>query len=340
MGESTRRIALVGSWADAIDDRRSVAAELAVAWGSVDHVSVFADAPSSMHDRLTTLGVSRWPEGAFGCHFTRDDFDHAVVMLGARLDSILALGRSADEGCHVWLQDDVVDVDGSPIDAPDYWLADVIASARSVIVGSDWVAGVVRRLSPEGPPVLVMPPAHPHVDPVVDTPHRTVVVVSDDDAVHQYLADLWSHDASVHIVRLDDTEMTSDVREARLLSTRAAVKIRSSERGYASTTVTHMTARGIPTITNLTAHAPFAGDDLVASGLLVVDHDDQMLDRVVAALTPILDDDRLWLAASTAAKATAARWTWADAADVLSQWIGVVDDLEPSTVRVVGAVAP
>jgi hypothetical protein len=100
-----------------------------------------------------------------------------------------------------------------------------------------------------------------------------------------------------------------------------------------------MTARGIPTITNLTAHAPFAGDDLVATGLVVVDRD-QTLDRIVEAITPILDDDRQWLMASTAAKATASSWTWVDAADVLAQWIDVVDGLDPSTVHVVGAVAP
>ena len=338
MGKSVRRVALVGSWADAIDDRRSVAGELAAAWSNDDRISVFADAAPRIREHLASRGVSCWPEGAFGRHFARHEFDHAILMLGARLDSILALGRAADEGCHVWLQDDVVDIDGSPIDAPADWLADVIASARSVIVGSDWVAGVVRRLSSDGPPVLVMPPAHPNVDPVVDTPERSVIVVGDDEKIRR-VTEMLTSDESIRVTRLD-TDMTPEERTTRLLSARAAVKIRSSERGHASTTVTHMTARGIPTITNLTAHSPFAGDDLVTSGLVVVDHDDRILTRVMSLLGPILDDDRQWLAASTAAKATAARWTWADAADVLAQWIDVVDGLDPSTVRVVGAVAP
>lgn len=337
MNASPSTVALVGSWADAIDDRRAVAAELALAWSRESaRVSVFADASPSMREQLAANGVACWPEGAFGRHFTRDEFDHAVVMIGPRFDSVLSLGRSADEGCHVWLQDDVVDSDGFPIDAPDGWLADVIDSARSIIVGSDWLAGRVRRMSPDGPPVLVMPPAHPLADPVVDPPSRTIAVVGGDDSVHAYLADALS----AQVIVLDDDAMTLDVRVAGVLSFRAGVEIRTAERGFASTTVTHMMARGIPTITTLGAHAPFAASALAESGLVVLDQDADLGQQLVGALGPILDDDREWLAASTAAKATAASWTWTDAADVLSQWIGAVDGLEPSTVRVVGAVAP
>lgn len=325
-------VALVGSWADVIDDRRTVAVELGVAWSGAARVSVFADASPSMHEQLVASGVVCWPEGAFGRHFTRHDFDHTVLMIGPRFDSVLALGRSADEGCHVWLQDDVVDSDGFPIDAPDDWFADVIASARSIVVGSDWLAGRVRRVSPEGPPVLVMPPAHPLVEPVIDPPSRTIAVVGGDDSVCQYLAD----ELSVNLVRLDNPEMPPSLREARVLSSRAGVEIRTTERGFASTTVTHMMARGIPTITNLTAHAPFAGGALPTTGLVVADE----ITEIAEQLRPVLDDDRVWLEASTAAKSTAASWTWSDAADVLAQWITVVDELEPSTVRVVGAVAP
>jgi hypothetical protein len=334
MTESMRRIALVGSWADAVDDRRSVAAELAVAWSAHDRVTLFADASTELRDQITARGTKCWPEGAFGRHFTHEEFDHVIVMIGARLDSILALARSADDGAHVWLQDSVLEVDDAPIDAPAEWLTEVLSAARSVIVGSDRAAGVVRRLSPDGPPVLVMPPAHPAVAPIVDTPDRTVVVVGDAEGAHQYLED----ELSVYVVRFDDVDMTADARETRLLSARAAIEFRASERGYASTTVTHMTARGIPTITNLSAHAPFAGD-LTSRGLVVIENDDDFA-RLAAVITPILDDDRQWLAASTAAKGTAASWTWADAADVLAQWIEAVDALEPSTVRVVGAVAP
>ena len=329
----TANIALVGSWADAVDDRRSIAAELASVWPNVsDRISIFGDMPPAMRDHVASIGVHGWPEGAFGRHFMAHDFDHAVLAIGSRLDSLLALGRSADAGCHVWLQSDVVDAEEFPIDAPDGWFVDVIAAARSVIVGSDWLAGVVRNVSPDGPPVLVMPPAHPTVTPIVETPGR-VIVVSGDDEVFTYLADALS----VSVVRLDDADMTPSVREARLLSARAGVEIRTQERGFASTTVTHMTARGIPTITTLGAHAPLASRSLSATGLVVLD-DDVDLDHLIAHLTPILDDDREWLTASTAAKATAASWTWADAADVLAQWMETVDDLDPSTVRVVGAV--
>ena len=248
---------------------------------------------------------------------------------------MLALARSADEGCHVWLQHDVVDVDGVPIDAPDGWLRDVIASARSVIVGSDWLAGVVRRLSPDGPPVLVMPPAHPTVDPIVEPPGRTIGLVGGDESLHRNLSDTLS----AHIVRLQGDDMTSDAQEARLLSLRAGVEIRTTERGFASTTVTHMMARGIPTVTNLDAHSAFASSSLSETGLVVVGQDEDLGRQLVAALRPILDDDREWLTASTAAKATASSWTWRDAADVLAQWISTVDTLAGSTVRVIGSVA-
>jgi hypothetical protein len=325
-------IALVGSWADAVDERRSLAAELADSWPSGSaRVSVFADTTDQQRARL--VGVRIWPEGAFGGHFTRDEFDHVVLMIGARLDSILALARSADAGCHVWLQHNVVDTDGAPIDAPADWLPDVIASARSIIVGSDRLAGVVRQIAPDGPPILVMPPAYPNVSPVVDTPERVIAIAGGDESVHQYLADTLS----ATLFSIDDQSVTSGVRERRLLSARAGVEVRTNERGFVSTTVTHMMACGIPTITDLAAHGPFAGKALADTGLVVVDSDE--LDTIADALRPVLDDDRKWLEASTAAKATSASWTWSDAADVLAQWIVVVDSLPRSTVRVVGAVA-
>lgn len=256
-------------------------------------------------------------------------------MIGPRFDSLLALAHAADEGCHVWLQDDVVDSDEFPIDAPDGWLFDVVTSARSVIVGSDWLAGTVRRVAPDGPPVLVMPPAHPMVDPIVEPPGRIIGLVGGDESLHRNLADTLS----AHIVRLGDGDMTWNVQEARLLSLRAGVEIRTNERGFASTTVTHMMARGIPMATNLDAHTAFASPSLSETGLVVIDQVEDIGEQLVGVLRPILDDDREWLTASTAAKSTATSWTWSDAADVLSQWITVVDDLEPSTVRVVGAVA-
>jgi hypothetical protein len=331
---TTSTVALVGSWADVVDRRRSVAGEIAVSWPTDrGRVSVFG--PTNVEQRvwLDHNHVKIWPEGAFGRHFTRDEFDHAVLMLGPRYESVLALAGSSDHGCHVWLQHDVVDVDDSPIDAPHDWLSDMIGVARSVIVGSDWLAGVVRRIARDGPPVLVMPPAHPVVDPIVETPNRVVVVVGGDAEVGQYL----SESLAAEIIFLDD-EMTPDVTEARLLSARAGVEIRTHERGFASTTVTHMMARGIPTITSLDAHAPFA-DALSTAGLVVVEDSDDIVSSVVEVLRPILDDDRAWLAASTAAKTTAASWTWNDAAGVLAEWIHVVDDLDPSTVRVIGAIA-
>lgn len=339
MTVSSSTVALVGSWLDLIDDRRSATTELALAWShDATRVSVFTDATPTIREELAACGVTCWPEGAFGRHFAHHEFDHAVVMIGPRLDSVLALARSADEGSHVWLQHDVVDSDGFPIDAPDGWLVDVIASARSVIVGSDWLAGVVRRLSPDGPPVLVMPPAHPVVEPIIETPDRSITLIGGGERVHQYLADTLS----THIIRLDVDDMTSSVREPRVLSTRAGVEIRTNERGFASTTVTHMMARGIPTITNLDAHSAFASGALATSGLVIVDGDERSNDEIGATLVellrPVLDDDREWLAASTAAKATAASWTWSDAADVLAQWMSAVDELEPSTVRVVGSV--
>lgn len=332
---TTPTVALVGSWSDDIDDRRSMAAELAAVWPTeLGEVAVFADADAQQRDELRRRSVPIWPEGAFGRHFHCDEFDHVFLMIGARLESILALARSIDEGSHVWLQHDVIDSDGFPVDAPTDWLIEVIGSARSVIVGSDGLAGLVRRMAPDGPPVLVLPPAHRIADPIVDTPDR-VVVFAGDDEVHEYL----TQHLRATIVRLDDSTVTPDVRMTRLLSARAGVDIRTTERGLASTTVTHMMAHGIPTITDLGAHAPFATSD-GATGLFVVDGDrDDVARRVVDVVRPILDDDRIWLEASTAAKIAASSWTWFDVADVLAQWTSVVDSLPRSTVRVVGAVA-
>lgn len=336
MSDSSHRVALVGSWVDAIDDRRSVAAELAVAWPRrSDTLVVFADASADIASEMARSGVARWPEGAFGRHHSHDEFDHVVLMVGPRLESLLALGRSADSGSHVWLQDDVVDRDVFPIDAPSNWLVDVIASARSLVVGSDWLAGVVRRISPDGPPVLVMPPAYPNLEPIADIPSRVVALIGGDDDLHRFLGDRLS----ATVVRLDDTDVTPSVRESRVLSARAGVEIGTTERGFASTTLTHMMARGVPMITTLGAHASFAADISTSTGLVVVDRGDDLGERLIEHLAPILDDDRHWLAASTAAKTTAASWTWNDAADVLSQWISSVDALVPSTVRIVGATA-
>ena len=337
MSEEASTIALVGSWSGAGVDRRATAAELARGWPSTGRpVSVFADLDAATQRELRAMSIRCWPEGTFGRHVVSGDFDHAVLMLGPRFESLLALARAADHGCHVWLQNDVVDCDESPIDAPVDWLVDMIGSARSVIVGSDWLAGVVRRLSPTGPPVLVMPPAHPIVAPIVETPGRVIAVAGGDDEVREYLSGALSAD----IVFVDD-HMTSDVISARLLSARAGVEIRTHERGFASTTVTHMMARGLPTITTLGAHSPFASS-LTTTGLVVIDDagdSGDLLADIAELLRPILDDDRHWLEASTAAKTTAASWNWVDAAGVLSQWIHTADDLEPSTVRVVGAVA-
>lgn len=338
MTTSVPTVALVGSWVHPLDGRRSTAGELAAAWNHGDaRLSVFADVDPVTRERLAEHRVTCWPEGAFGRHFGSHEFDHVVLMIASRLDSILALGRAADAGCHVWLQDDVVDDDTFPIDAPTDWLTDVIGAARSVIVGSDHLAGVVRRVAPSGPPILVMPPAFPSPEPIVDVPGRVLALVGGDDSVRAYLADALS----VSIVALDDDQETPDVRERRVLSARAGVEIRTPERGFASTTVTHMMARGVPTITTLGAHSPFATSELAANGLVVLDdvEHDELTARIVDHLRPILDDDREWLVASAAAKATASGWTWTDAADVLAQWIDSVDHLEPSTVRVVGAVA-
>lgn len=331
-------VALVGSWADPFGERHGTAVELGMAWPSPSRVTVFAATRAAERERLSTRGVSCWPEGAFGRHFGVDEFDHVVLAIGSRLDSVVSLARTADNGCHVWLQDDALHTEGLPVDAPDDWLSDVVASARSLIVGSDWLAGVVRRLAPDGPPILVLPPAHPVVASIADVPGRTIALIGGDESVRRYLAD----ELSAHVVRLDDG-VTPDVVEARVLSARAGVEIRTSQRGFASTAVTHMMARGVPTITTLAAHAPFAADDLDSTGLVVIDAHDDSVDDLVARLAhhvrPVLDDDRAWLGASTAAKTTAASWTWSDAADVLGQWVDSADALPRSTVRVVGAVA-
>ena len=82
--------------------------------------------------------------------------------------------------------------------------------------------------------------------------------------------------------------MASEDRDARLLSLRAGVEIRATERGFASTTVTHMMARGIPTLTNLDAHSVFAAPSLSRTGLSVIDQGEDLDRRLVEFLQPIL----------------------------------------------------
>ncbi|MGA1032017.1 MAG: hypothetical protein ACO3US_06235, partial [Ilumatobacteraceae bacterium] len=80
------------------------------------------------------------------------------------------------------------------------------------------------------------------VTPVVDTPDRVIAIAGGDGEVHRCLTE------TLHatLVSIDDTSVTPDVREVRLLSARAGVEFHTTERGMASTTVTHMMARGIP----------------------------------------------------------------------------------------------
>ncbi len=90
-----------------------------------------------------------------------------------------------------------------------------------------------------------------------------------------------------------------------------------------SAAITDLVAHGIPTVTTLVTAGPSS------PGLTVTE---PTVDALVAAITPLLDDDA-WAAASADAIARARSWTFDDVATALLAWLDDVDDLDPTTIR-------
>jgi glycosyltransferase involved in cell wall biosynthesis len=248
--------------------------------------------------------------------------------------------------------------EGDLLDAPRFdelgvtLLGETLDSARSVIVTTSAAAGTVRRLRPDGPPVLVLPLGHPPVirpDGLPSTPELVAVgwlasnknptlavdvlalldpsvtltfvgpSAGDTTAeVARYAAALGVADRVTFTGRLDDDRYAATIARGRV-----GLQLRTSHRGEMSAAITDLLARGVPTVTTLTTAAP------ASAGLTVVE---PVAASIAAGIRPLLDDDT-WTAASNDAIARAEAWTFDDVAAALVAWLDEVDDLPPSTVR-------
>lgn len=94
----------------------------------------------------------RWPVRALGRYLKPWDFDHIVAVLGPAPQHMATSELARVVPCHLWLHDEaMVGVRfGANLQA--------LEIARSVIVGSDEAAALVRRASDRPVPVLVVSP--------------------------------------------------------------------------------------------------------------------------------------------------------------------------------------
>ena len=330
-------------------------------WDVDDVVAVLGSSP---HHVATVELVGRVP-----CHV----WLHEASLVGVHL------GLAHASGSERWAVDRVREVaiaaessdvlatlsDSDLLDAPLLdglgvtLLRPVLDRARSVIVSSDRAAATVRRLRPDGPPLLVLPLASPAVDVARRTPPAAggLVVVGwlaankaplvALDVLDQLSSD---HDATLTFVgpttdeaadavesaarRLGLTDRVTisgrvddETYRARLLDARVGVQLRAGDRGEMSAAVVDLLAHGVPTVTNLSTAGPSS------PGLRVVDLD---VDALVAAISTLLTDDAAWVLASADALSRAAAWTFDDVARELLRWLDDVDDLDPATIRRVG----
>jgi glycosyltransferase involved in cell wall biosynthesis len=248
--------------------------------------------------------------------------------------------------------------EGDLLDAPRFdelgvtLLGETLDSARSVIVTTSAAVDTVRRLRPDGPPVLVLPLGHPPVIRPDGLPSKPELVAvgwlasnknptlavdvlalldpsvtltfvgpsaGDTTAeVTRYAAALGVADRVTFTGRLDDDRYAATIARGRV-----GLQLRTSHRGEMSAAITDLLARGVPTVTTLATAAP------ASAGLTVVE---PVAASIAAGIRPLLDDDT-WTAASKDAIARAEAWTFDDVAAALVAWLDQVDDLPPSTVR-------
>ena len=212
-------------------------------------------------------------------------------------------------------------------------LGETLDRARSVIVSSRQAADTVRRLRPDGPPVLVLPLGHGATVEPARTPARGDIVAVGWLAANkspELAIDVLSRlapDVTLTFVgpsagdaadvvralavaagladrvsftgRLDDDEYAE-----RIARSRVGLQLRTTNRGEMSAAITDLIAHGIPTVTTLSSAGP------TSPGLIVAD---PTVDALVAAISPLLDDDT-WTVASADALARAERWTFDDVA--------------------------
>ena len=291
---------------------------------------------------------------------------HEASLVGVHL------GLAHESGSESWARQHVVDRlardetsmvrstvrDDELLDAPRFdelgvrLLGETLDRARSVVVSSRQAADIVRGLRPDGPPVLILPLAHPPVVAPAGTPSPTDVVAvgwlaankapdlaidvlarlapdvtltfvgpsagDTADQVRQLASERGVGDRIAFTGRLDDAAYVD-----RIARSRVGLQLRTADRGEMSAAVTDLLAHGIPTVTTLTT----AGAS--SPGLQVVAAEP---DRLAAAVASLLDDAG-WSAASADALDRAAAWTFDDVATALLSWLDEADHLSPGTVR-------
>ena len=231
-------------------------------------------------------------------------------------------------------------------------LGETLDCARSVIVTTNAAAGTVRRLRPDGPPVLVLPLGHPPAMRPAGLPSKPELVAvgwlasnksptlavevlalldpsvtltfvgpsagDTTEQVRRYAATLGLEDRVAFTGRLDDDEYAATISRSRV-----GLQLRTSHRGEMSAAITDLLALGIPTVTTLETAAP------TSAGLTVAE---PTAASIASCIRPLLGDDT-WAAASNDAIARAEAWTFDDVAAALLTWLDEVDGLPPSTVR-------
>lgn len=247
-------------------------------------------------------------------------------------------------------------------------LDETIATARSVIVSTTIAADTVRRLRPDGPPLLVMPLAHrapgprrqipsaheliavgwlaPNKDPFLALEVLAAAAASDPEIsltfVGQPLGDIATEviDTArrlgigdrVHIAgRLDDADY-----HQRLAKARVALQLRRGERGEMSAPITELLAAGTPVVSNMVSALP------ASPGVRVVEAGDDRNEHVrllAAAVTALMLDDELWAGASYDARTRAGSWGFDQVADRLLDWVREVPHLAPGSIAYAGPAA-
>lgn len=398
--EPERRMAVVGPFAGShsgigtYDEQVVAALDRNGAGGS--RVEVFVDGSETPNP--TSSG--RRPARAIGRFSKPWDFDHIVAVLGSSPHHVATAALAADEPCHVWLHEaslvgvhvGLAHASGSErwarayvrevlarsessaslgddvlLDAPRLdelgvtMLEETLSRARSVIVSSEFAADVVRRVRPDGPPLLVLPIAFPPVSPprtgstdgdivavgwldANKAPELALEVLAQirrsSDATLTFVGPATASavelvtararhrglDAHVSITgRLDDEEYSD-----RLGAARVGLQLRTSGRGEMSAAVTDLVAAGTPTVTTLATALP------ASPGLQVVD---LRADDLATAVLPLLDDDSAWMIASEDARRRATSWTFDDVAVALVAWLDDVDALDAGAIRRCGPAA-
>jgi glycosyltransferase involved in cell wall biosynthesis len=359
-------------------------------------VDVFIDASASPEP--THGEPERFPVRALGRYQKPWNYDHIIAVLGSSHHHVATADLAMKTPCHVWLHepslvgvhvglahasgsetwateyvqgilhstesDELVAEITDPLDAMELdeagvtMLATTLANARSVVVSSERAAEVVRRVCPDGPPLLVLPLAYPPVHPAAEAPHSAEIVAVGWLAANK--VPLLAVDLLAHLVRsgaevdvrltfvgasvgdvADEVQLAADragvgdrviftgrlndeAYHERLRNARAGLQLRASERGEMSAAVADLVSHGVPTVTTMSAAGPPSpGVRIVRLGVA----------ELAEELIPLLTDDVAWLDASTDALDRAGRWTFDDVARALLEWLDKVDQLEPTAIH-------